>query len=66
MFLTDTALGNSFIPNQKHHSQSKIPKLARDGGYDSITVKGGTYVMNNEMIVWNTEQIQLKALVLFQ
>ena len=66
MFLTDTALGNSFVPNQKHHSQSKIPKLARDGGYDSITVKGGTYVMNNEMIVWNTDQIQLKALVLFQ
>lgn len=66
MFLTDTAMGREFKPKEGTHRMGDIPRLARDGGYDSITVEAGNYVRNNEMIVWDTDQIRLRYLVMFK
>ena len=66
MFLTDTAMGRTYTPNDKKVYREDVPTKARAGGFQSISVKAGTYVQNNEMIVWNTDQIQLKYLVVFE
>ena len=66
MFLADTAMGNEYQPNNSI-ARHQIPSNARQGGYDSIYITGGTQgVINNEMIVWNTEQIRLSYLVIFE
>lgn len=66
MFLADTAMGNEYRP-ANDIARHQIPSNARKGGYDSIYIKGGTQgVINNEMIVWNTEQIRLSYLVIFE
>lgn len=62
MFLTETIMGKKYEPkNAPHHD---IPNRARKYNYDSINIKAGTNgVINNEMIVWNTDQIKIKYLV---
>lgn len=59
MFLADVAMGKAYTP--KTYSES-LPKP----GYDSTFAKGGySGVLNNEMIVPNIHQINLKYLVEF-
>lgn len=61
MFLADVVMGKSYAPKS-----SGTMTEAHTGGYDSINVKGGTAgVLNNEMIVWRTEQIRLSYLCEF-
>lgn len=74
MFLTDTVMGNEFRPHEEgftHHDSSigkKAVKSTDKNGrsYNSISVKGGTVgVINNEMLIWNPDQIRLKYLCEF-
>lgn len=73
MFLADVVMGNEYWPNKDKEngyrfSADKAHHGTDDNGrkFNSISVKGGTCgVLNNEMIVWNTEQIRLKYLVEF-
>lgn len=72
MFLADVAMGREYRPNVNGYS-SNIPREARTGKdekgrpYNSIFVRGGTCgVRNNEMIVWNTDQITLTHLCEFK
>jgi poly [ADP-ribose] polymerase len=69
MLLSNVALGRQFKPSyfdanslqKAHHGVDRhgIP-------FNSINVKGGTCgVMNNEIIVWDTDQIQIKYLCEF-
>jgi poly [ADP-ribose] polymerase len=69
MFLSDVAMGREFKPsyfnneslNKAHYGHDRFGKK-----FNSINVKGGTCnVMNNEMIVWDTDQIKLKYLCEF-
>lgn len=77
MFLANVAMGWEFQPNklgygtqftqaalQQAHNGTD-PKIGKR--YNSISVKGGTCgVLNNEMIVWDTKQINLKYLCEFK
>lgn len=59
MFMADVAMGKSYIPN---NADSSLPKA----GYDSTFAIGGkSGVGNNEMIVYNNNQVNLKYLVEF-
>lgn len=75
MFLADVAMGWEYRPNEHGNSFSSVQLRAAhtekrpDGSpkYNSISVRGGTCgVKNNEMIVWNTDQIRLRYLVEFE
>lgn len=61
MFLADAVMGHELRP--------KTPREAvtlRSSKFQSINVKGGTCnVVNNEMVVWNPEQIRLSYLCEF-
>lgn len=69
MFLTDVAMGHEFKPAYWNSSSYKLATtgVGKSGKpFDSISIKGGTCnVMNNEMVVWNTDQICLSYLVEF-
>lgn len=74
MFLADVVMGSEFRPHQNGVTgyDSQIPRYARTRKdkngkeFDSINVRGGTCgVRNNEMIVWNTDQIKLTYLCEF-
>lgn len=72
MFLADVAMGREYRPNSSGWDTS-IPRTARTGTdekgrpWNSIFVRGGTCgVRNNEMIVWNTDQITLTHLCEFK
>lgn len=74
MFLAEAAMGWEFQPNRRgHHTfTNRSLKEAHSGTddkgrrYNSISVKGGTCgVLNNEMIVWNPDQVRLKYLIEF-
>ena len=69
MFLADVAMGHEFKPAYWNASSYKLATsgIGKSGKpFNSISVKGGTCnVMNNEMIVWNTDQICLSYLVEF-
>lgn len=57
MFLAEVAMGNFYIP--KDSTRNNPPK-----GYDSYFAKGReSGVQNNEMIVFNTNQIKLKYIL---
>ncbi len=57
MFVADVAMGNYQIPNS---SRSKMP----DSGYDSYWAQPGkSGIMNDEMIVFNNNQIKLKYIL---
>lgn len=69
MFLNDVVMGNEFRPK---HWDSTSANHARTGQnwkgkkYQSINVRGGTCgVINNEMIVWDTNQINIRYLCEF-
>lgn len=65
MFLTDTAMGKTYKPERR--GLSEIPGYARKCNFDSIFVSGNSrYVQNNEMIVWNVDQVRLQYLVEFE
>lgn len=60
MFLTDVAMGKSFIPKKSYGNHYPI------NGYDSTFAKSGVSgVLNNEMIVYKTYQASLKYLIEF-
>ena len=62
MFVGDFAMGKYFIPINNDRYQA-FPRQ----GYDSTYAKGGVSgVLNNEMIVYKTEQVNLKYLVEFE
>lgn len=74
MFVADVALGWEFRPHAEgftYFTNEALQKAHAGRGrkgrpFTSINVKGGTCgVMNNEIIVWNTDQINLKYLVEF-
>lgn len=72
MFLADVVMGREYRPTAYSYNNS-IPREARTGKdekgrpYNSIFVRGGTCgVRNNEMIVWNTDQITLTHLCEFK
>jgi poly [ADP-ribose] polymerase len=59
MFLADVAMGKDYTPTTSYRS---FPVK----GYDSTFAKAGkSGVMNNEMIVYNTNQVSLKYLIEF-
>lgn len=70
MFLADVVMGREYRPTS--YGSSSIPRAARTGKdekgrpYNSIFVRAGACgVRNNEMIVWNTDQITLTYLCEF-
>lgn len=69
MFLADVAMGHEFKPAYWNSSSYKLATtgVGKSGKpFHSISIKGGTCnVMNNEIVVWNTDQIRLSYLVEF-
>lgn len=60
MFLADVAMGKAYSPSNRYSKSFPV------AGYDSTNVKGGNAgVYNNEMIVYKTNQVNLKYLVEF-
>ncbi len=71
MFLNEVAMGNEFRPSRWDSTSYKQATTGRGKttgkAYNSISVKGGTCgVLNNEMIVWNLDQIKMKYLCEFE
>lgn len=64
MFLTNTVLGHEYHPQGRNgHSDDRIQ---RSGKYDSIHARAkDTGLMNDEYIVWKTEQISMRYLCEF-
>ena len=58
MFLCEVAMGRSYKPSSYDYS---LPKA----GYDSTFAEGGRAVSNNEMIVYNCNQVNLIYLIEF-
>ena len=69
MFFNDIVMGNEFRPARWDYTQREKAYRGKDSKgrpYNSIYVKGGTCgVLNDEMMVWNTDQIKLKYLCEF-
>lgn len=69
MFFNDIVMGNEFRPTTWNYQQKEKAYKGKDSkgkAYNSIVVKGGTCgVLNDEMMVWNTDQINLKYLCEF-
>lgn len=64
MFLADVAMGNSFLPRTSDWQLHK--KILKDNTYNSTFAEGGKAgVRNNEMIIYKTDQANLKYLVEF-
>ena len=69
MLLNDVVMGHEFKP--AYWNSDSLQKAHKGVGpskkrYQSINVKGGTCgVRNNEMIVWNTDQISIRYLCEF-
>jgi poly [ADP-ribose] polymerase len=59
MFLAEVAMGKEYSASRGWGSSYPV------AGYDSTFAKGGTAVMNNEMVVYKTAQARLKYLVEF-
>ena len=64
MFLLDMAMGKPFIPNKSRWGSvsGKYPVA----GYDSTWAKPGCGVINDERIVYNVDQVNLKYLIEFK
>jgi poly [ADP-ribose] polymerase len=61
MFLADVAMGRPWHPDRTGAS------VKPPAGYDSVYARGGKdRVLNNEMIVYRTSQVNLKHLVEFE
>lgn len=67
MFVTEAIMGNEYAPRSGFSTHTAHNgKDHRGRTYDSIYIKGGTNgVANDESIIWNTSQIQLKYLLEF-
>lgn len=67
MFLADVVMGREYRPSSGFSvRESRTGTDDKGRKYNSIFVRGGTCnVRNNEMIVWNTEQITLTHLCEF-
>lgn len=69
MFFNDIVMGNEFRPTHWDYTQQNKAYKGTDSKgkpYNSINVKGGTCrVLNDEIMVWNTDQINLKYLCEF-
>lgn len=69
MFFNDIVMGNEFRPTHWDYRQKDKAyngKDSRGRKYNSINVKGGTCgVLNDEIMVWNTDQIKLSYLCEF-
>lgn len=69
MLLNDVVMGHEFRP--RYWNSDSLRKAHKGTGpsgktYQSINVQGGTCnVINNEMIVWDTDQIRIKYLCEF-
>lgn len=70
MFLADVVMGREYRPTVHDYNIPSNARTKRDEKgrpFNSINVRGGTCgVRNNEMIVWNTEQIKLTYLCEFE
>lgn len=65
MFLADVAMGDTHMA-QRNRSYAD-GHIQRGGKHHSIFAKGGaSSVMNNEMIVWDSDQISLKYICEFE
>lgn len=61
MFLADVAMGKTYLADRSFPYGSD--SVQRAGKHDSIFARGGqSGVLNNEMIVWNADQINIKYL----
>lgn len=61
MFLADVAMGKTYLADRYFPYGSD--HIQRAGKHDSIYARGGqSGVLNDEMIVWNTDQINIKYL----
>lgn len=69
MFYNDIVMGNEFRPTKWGYTEKDRAyngKDSRGRRYNSISVKGGTCgVLNDEIMVWNTDQIKLSYLCEF-
>lgn len=69
MFLADVVMGREYRPTTGGYAVPREARTSKDDkgrSYNSIFVRGGTCgVRNNEMIVWNTDQIKLTYLCEF-
>lgn len=69
MFFNDIVMGNEFRPRHWDYQQKDKAYNGTDSRgrkYNSISVKGGTCgVLNDEIMVWNTDQIKLSYLCEF-
>jgi poly [ADP-ribose] polymerase 2/3/4 len=66
MLLTNTVMGHEMRPTAQHQALTRGTDPSNGKTYNSIFVRGGTCrVRNNEMIVWDTTQINLGYLCLF-
>ena len=64
MFIADVAMGKYYVP---HTSDSRLHDKIKSMGYDSTYAKANqSSVRNNEMIVYNLHQCNLKYLVEFE
>lgn len=61
MFLLDMAMGKPYLPNRNNYMRVKYPVP----GYDSTWAKSGSGVMNDERIVYQTSQVNIKYLIEF-
>ena len=70
MFLADVVMGREYRPGAGSSGVAHAARTQKDDKgrpYNSIFVRGGTGgVRNNEMIVWNTDQIRLTHLCEFK
>lgn len=64
MFLTESVLGKEFRPNARYGFGND--RVQHSGKYDSIYAKSEeTGLMNDEIIIWNTNQISMRYLCEF-
>lgn len=64
MFLTESVLGKEFSPDSRYGYNDN--RIQRSGKYDSIHAYAKrTGLMNDEVVIWNTEQISMRYLCEF-
>ena len=60
-------VGVFYFPTDYGIDIAELARALEDRGFDSLFVRGGHCgVRNNEMVVWNTEQIRLTHLCEFR
>lgn len=65
MFLSEIAMGNIYYAKRDRNYMNNY--VQKHGGYDSLFAQGGrSSVRNNEMIVWDENQINMRYLCEFE